>query len=268
MSSPNAPSAGESTEQSLGAVIKYLPAFQELLNKNLKPTAEAEYGVAETVSPKYQKLMTDLYARYGPELARIGADVDRISRTEGARTDAALVEGPGRDLARAYDKTDRELNPEYYNIRSQAGSSLGQLLSGINIDDAGPEAERLINQENIRSGTAAAPSATTTVGNALQFGNERIKRMGVLSNAIAQANQYMPAAQNQGFNSATAILNRPTSNTGQAQFGGVQQGAGSSANATGQGLFNNVAGFQNNAAQINANRRDVLDRLNETTSSL
>lgn len=268
MSSPKAPSAGESTAQSLDAVIRYLPAYQEILNKGVLPQAKSEFEAAQAISPQYQQLLSEMYRQFGPDLAQTGAEVDRIGRVEGAKTDAQILDTSGRDLARSYESINREINPEYYDVRAQTGQSLGQLLRGVNLDDPSVEAERLINQENIRSGTDAAPSATTTVGNAINFGNERLKRMSALSSAVAQANSFLPAANNAQFNPATTALNRPTSNTGQNQFAGVQSGAGSGAYGVGQGLFNNVAGFQNNAAQINANRRDVLDRLNETTSSV
>lgn len=262
MGDPAAPSAPESTRETLEAMRQNLPALMQLYRSEIQPTEEAKLGASQKVSGAYQQLMADIYKNIAPQLAETGRSVDSGNRLAAAQTDAQILEGPGRALAKTYKSIDQELNPEYYKTRENAANKLASLLDANDLNRPNIEAERLVNQENVRSGNQGAGSQTNTVANALQFGNEGLKRQGALSNAINTATSFLQPASNAQFNPATTILNRPTSNTGVSQFGGVQQ-AGNEAFSSGGGLLNSVAGFQNNAMQINANRRDVIDRINE-----
>lgn len=267
MSDNKAPSAQESTSDVLGAFTQYLPGLMQAYRSEVLPTEQANLDASKSISPQYQQLMSDLFKQFGPQLAETGSNIDTQTRKASAATDADILNTSGRDLAKTYKEIDTELNPEYYKTRADAGGKLAELLGSINLDDASPEAERLVNQENIRSGNISTPSATNTVGNALSFGKEKSDRRSQLGNAINVASSFLTPSSNAQFNPATAALNRPTSNTGISQFGGVTK-AGDQAYTAGSGFLNNISGFQDNATQVNANRRDILDRLNETTGSL
>ena len=262
-----APTAQESTASTIQALASNLPALMQAYSKEVGPTAQAQYNSQAQTSPEYAQLMSQLYKQYAPDLAKTGSEIDNSTRLASAKTDADILKGSGADLARTYSGIDRELNPEYYKTRELESSKLGELLGSINLNDSNPEAERLINQENARSGNTGNTSATNTVSNALDFGNAKLARTQTLSNAIGQATNFLQPSSNAQFNPATTILNRPTSNTGTSQFTGITPQS-NTAYSAGEGLLNNVAGFQNTAANINANRRDVVDRMNEVTSSL
>lgn len=267
MSDSAAPTAVESTHESLQALSQYFPGLMAAYQQQIAPTEQAKLSASQQVSPQYAALLNQLYQNYAPGLAKTGSDIEQQNRLAQAATDASILKGPGADLARTYSGIDKELNPEYYKTRAAASDKLGQLLSSIDLNKPDVEAERLIGQENARTGNLGNTSNTNTVGNALQFGQAKATRQNALSNAIGQATQFLQPSSNASFNPATTILNRPTSNTGLSQFGGVTP-SGNEAFASGNNFLNTIGGFQNQASQINANRRDVLDRLNETTSSL
>jgi hypothetical protein len=263
---PPAPDAEESTADMLSAITANMPLLMQTYNAQVLPQAQAELAASQAISPAQNQLMLDLYKQFAPEFAKTGAEIDSAGRLATAKTDVELLKGSGADLARVYQTIDKELNPEYYSVRENAAGRLNEIL-GESINAPNIEAERLINQEQARTGNAAAPSATNTVAAALDFGSARQGRINNLSNIIGQATGFMAPASNQQFNPATTILNKPTSNTGQNQFAGVKAPS-NQAYSTGSDLMNSVSGFQNNAMNINANRRDVLDRANEVTSSI
>ena len=267
MGDRSAPSTQESTGDVLQAVNANFPALMQTYNDSVAPTSQAQLDASKSISPQYQELLTNLYKTYGPQVAQTGSDIDAQTRLATAKTDASILAGPGKDIADAYKSIDTELNPEYYATRSAASKSIGDLLKAGDISQPNVEAERLVNQENIRSGNIANPNATNTVSNAIQFGNEGIKRQQNLASSIATATNFLSPSSNAQFNPATAALNKPTSNTGTSQFGGVTPAATQSYNS-GQGLLSASTGLQQSAQDINANRRDVLDRLTGVANSL
>lgn len=267
MGDKQAPTANESTADIMQALTKFLPGYMEVANAQLLPQATAQLEAAQSISPAYQQLITDLYSQFAPQMAKAGAEVERINRTGAADTDLAILRGSGGELAKEGQRIDRILNPEYYASREAASAKLAELLGAIDIDAPNIEAERLVNQENVRSGNISGPSnATNTVSNALSFGNERMKRVNALGQAIGVATNLIPATVGQ-FNPINTALNRNSTNAGSNQFTGVTNPGNQSYDAA-SGMFNNITQLKMQQNDINANRRDILDRMNETTSSL
>lgn len=266
-SDDRAPSTQESTADVIKASTANMPAFMQAMIKELGPTERGKLAAAQDVSPAWAKLTSDLYRQFAPGMAQTGSEIDRANRLSAGRTDAEILGTSGRDLSRIYKEIDTELNPEYYATRKAGADSIASLLKSINLDDASPEAERLINQENIRTGNVGNNSATNTVANALSFGSEMSGRRAQLSNAINTASAFLQPSSNSAFNPATAALSRPTGNTGLSEFSGVTK-AGGEAFGAGQGLLGQIGGIKQAEMGINANRRDTLDRINETMSSL
>lgn len=267
MSDNYAPPAGESTAETMAALTQYLPGYMKVLNQEVLPQSLAELEAAQNISPKYQRLVTDLYKQFAPELAQTGSEVDRTTRLNTAKTDAEILAGSGKDLAKAYTEIDREQNPEYYDVRAKAASSLSDVLNSLNLSNPDPEAERLVAQESQRTGAASVPSNASTVANAMNFGSIKQGRISNLTNAINSASAFLQPASNAQFNPATAALNRPVSSAGTSQFGGITN-PNQTAYNQGSNLMGTIAGFQSQANDINANRRDVLDRVNESVSAV
>ncbi len=263
---PEAKSGTGLTSDVIRNVIANLPAYMEVVNKQMAPEARAKLETEKEISPQYQQLMTDLYKKFAPELAKTGAEVDTISRTGSAEGDVSLLRGAGGQAVRGLSALDKEVNPEYYATRSAGASKLGELLGSINLGNANPEAERLISQENQRSGNAAVPSATGTVSNALSFGNELQKRRDALGQAINTASGFLTPASGT-FNTANIALGKGPTNTGLTNFAGIQSPQ-SSAGGTANSLLGAGAGLTGQQQDIDAQRRDWIDRVNEAIGSV
>ena len=248
-----------------GALKEYLPGISQLFNEQILPGEQAQLGAAENISPRYYDLLTKLQTEYGPALARSGAGIDAAARQAGAENDLSFLQGTGGDLLTQIDSQNKQLNPEFYRTRDSTSQALQQLLGSINLGDANPEAERLVNQENVRSGTLATPSATNTTKNALSFGNELQKRRDALSSAISTATNFLAPAS-VGVDSS-AVLNAGKQNPGTANFTGVVNPTNEGLN-TARGYLDNLTGLRAVNTQGNYQKRDWIDRVNEGFGSL
>jgi hypothetical protein len=262
----SAPTANESTHDSMQALTRNLPAYMGAMNAQVMPQAQTQLQASQMLTPAYAKLLADVYAGYAPQMAQTGTQVENINRLGAAKTDLDILKGVGGELTKEATALDRELNPEFYKTRETASNKLAELLGSINLNDASPEAERLVNMENVRTGNLGNNSATNTVSNALSFGGEMRNRQNMLGQAINAATNFLQPAQG-NFNPVATALNRNSTNTGESRFGGVEKPSDQAYNQ-GAGLMNNISSFQNNAMGINANRRDTLDRLNEVTTGI
>lgn len=265
-SDPEAESSFDSLNGAMLATIANLPKFLQVTGENILPFEQQKLGAAQAISPGYNQLLTDLYTQSAPKLAQTGADVERINRTGAAETDLAILRGSGGQLAKEGQELDKILNPEFYNTRAATADKLGQLLASIDLNNANPEAERLINQENERTGNANVSSNTNTVSNALSFGNELQKRRDSLGQALTVATQALQPMQGQ-FNPIQTALNRPSSNTGENRFAGTQN-PGGEAMVAGNNILGQSVGLKQQQNDINANRRDTLDRVTEVMGSV
>lgn len=257
-------SSSESTADIITALATYLPSYMASQNSQVLPQAQAELNAAQQISPAYNQLLTDLYSQNAPQLAKIGSQVEGINRLGAANTDLAILSGAGGDLAKKAVEIDKQLNPEFYSTRAAEADQLGKLLSSYN--NPNTEAERLVGQENYRTGNLNNTSQTNTVKNALQFGNENEKRRQSLTQALGVATQFLQPSQGQ-FNPVVTALNRPSTNTGSNQFAGVQNPS-NQAYQSGNALAGQIGSIVQQRNDLNANRRDALDRLNETTSAI
>jgi hypothetical protein len=263
---PPAVQSNESMSDIVRGLTQTLPEYMRVQNQQVLPQSQTQLEAAKVISPQYAALMNELYQLYAPELAKAGANVENINRTAAAKTDLDILRGSGGELAREAQNIDRTLNPEVYKTKASAADKLGQLLASINLDDANPEAERLVSQENVRTGNQGNTSATNTVSNALSFGGELDKRRASLSNAINTATNFLQPAQG-SFNPIQTALGRPSTNTGSNQFTGISN-PGSQAYQSGAQLLGSSTALKQQQNDINANRRDALDRFNETLTSV
>jgi hypothetical protein len=229
---PPAQTPGESTAVTMQALQQHLPELIQTTSNQSIPLnrrfEESRLQTSQALSPAYAQLATDLLA------------------------------GPGADLVLSAKEIDKLLNPQFYNVRNLQANKFREMLNSVNLDAPDIEAERLINSENFRSGNTT-PSSTTALANAINFGEQRMKRQGMLNSMLANATNFLPASQTKfdPFGRQSAIA--PT-NVGQAGF--------DAANQMSSNLLGTTAGFTTQANQINSQRRDSLDRVNETMSSL
>lgn len=272
-----APSTGESTEETIQAFTKNFPELMRITNEGILPSERAKLEASQAVSPDYSRLQARLFEELGPML---GATSDKIAANQAkstAESDLSVLRGPGRDLVRESLNVSREADPEYYATREKVGGRLGDLLDSIDLSGSlsGGEREEMNRaqaQEGARRGTGTSPSQTAALANALQFGQASYNRQNNAKNQLGQAiglgTAYLPTAQSgvDPFMVATGKSSRP--NAGEGKFTGVQSGVGDNAFGAGNNFMNNITSMRQQENDINANRRDWMDKVNEGVTAL
>ena len=265
MADPKVAEAGDLGVHSTEFANSVLPSLLRAIQGAIPALAKTQLETEQEISPKYNELLTSLYEKFAPRLAKTGSDIESGQRKSTAEADLSILSGPGKSIGREAESLNREFNPEYYSGRETASKKLGELLTSVNLNDANPEAERLVSQEAARSGGLTTPSATGTVSNALSFGNELQKRRNSLGQALSIASGFLPTTQsNVGIGFTGGTIGRNPSGTGVSQFAGVK---GTDASTQGQNVVSGVYGQGSQAAglheQLNQQRRDAMDRVNE-----
>lgn len=271
MADDKAPNPNTSVDLEGKAINAQLPGIIKAFGSQILPWEQSKLAATQAVSPAYSQLMTDLYKQYAPQLANTGNQIDTENRNSNATTTANILADQGAKAAGTYTSIDQANNPEYYKTRQLESDKLAQLLNSVNLNNANPEAERYINQENQRSGNVANSNATKTLSNALSFGNQMSNRQATLSNAIGQATQFLTPSKNQAASVGASVAGAPSTAGGAAnsltQFAGVTP-TGSDTLATGNNVLGAASGAQLAAMNVNANRRDTLDRVNQVADSV
>lgn len=267
------------TQESMAEVMK---AYRE----NLLPMIQQQVAAAqqyepemqklrEQISPREQALNQQLYAQFGPEFARIGSQIARQNAEAQAATDLGVVSGTGRELVREAMRTQKEADPEAYRAREIALANLENLNKSLVSPDAGlsggerAEIERSLARENFARGTGATPTATSTVGNAMAFGQAGEARRQQRQSAIANAAQLATGAVqplSSRIDTFQLTTGRPSVNQGEARTGGARE-VGQESNAMGANLFGNASQMRQQENQINASRKDALDSLTQGVSA-
>ncbi len=268
---PPAPTVGQSTNEQLQAYIQNLPNLAQTTSSQVLPTEQALQNASNVISPQQQQQALDLFSQYAPQFNQIGNTINAQNAQAQASSDLGVLQGPGQQLLSATDQAQRQLDPEYYATRTKTANSLSDLLGSINLNGLSgserAEVERANAQSDASRGLANTPSQTATVSNAMNFGSALNTKRSQLANAIGAATNFLPSSQGSvsAFQVATG---KPSSNPGATQFSGPASNLGSQAFSLGNNLLGNINQTALNSANINANRRDTLDRVNGTLSSL
>jgi hypothetical protein len=276
----NGGSPAPGTQESMAEVMK---AYRE----NIIPMIQQQVAAArqyepemqklrEEISPKEQALNKRLYEEFGPEFARIGSQIARQNAQAQAETDLGIVSGTGRELVREAMRTQKEADPEAYRARELALANLEQLQGSLTDPNAGlsgaerAEIDRSMARENFARGTGATPTATSTVSNALAFGQAGEARKAQRQSAIANAAQ-LAAGSVQPLSSRIDTFQlttgRPSINQGEARTGAARE-VGQESNAMGMNLFGNASQMRQQENQINAQRKTALDQFSQVMGSL
>ena len=268
------------TSESMESVMK---AYRE----NLIPMIQNQIAAAkqyepemqtlrEQISPREQQLNADLYAKYGPQFAKTGSDIARQNAEAQAATDLGVVSGTGRDLVREAMRTQKEADPEAYRARELALSNLENLNRSLTDPNAGlsgaerAEIDRSMARENFARGTGATPTATSTVANAMAFGQAGEARKAQRQSAIANAAQLAAGAVqplSSRIDTFQLTTGRPSINQGEARTGGARE-VGQESNAMGMNLFGNASQMRQQENQLNAQRKTGLDQFTQVMGSL
>lgn len=250
---PPATPVGESTAEMLQAYLGALP-------KLLSATENAQLKSSQITSPAYQALQNQLYQTFGPGLAKTSSDIEAQNALRQAQSDLAVVSGPGRDLVKEALVSQKLVDPEYYAGRGALGESLLSLLSGLNPNGLSSgereEITRSNAQQDVARGNLNTPSATATTENAMNFGNALNAKRTNIANILGTAGGILPALQS-GTDVYQVATGKPsTSNLGDSKFSGVKTNT-----ETGTNLLSSLSGLTSQSNELEANRRDNLDRV-------
>lgn len=272
-----APSTTESTAHMLEAYTRYLPELMRVTNAELPAAAQTQVDIAQQTSPALAELQARLYGQYAPEMAGVANNIARDQALSQAGTDAQVLQGPGTELVRSARELQREEDPEYYQNRTLLSNRLGDLVNSIDLTGgiSGGEREELQraqNRQNQQRGIATNPSQTAALENAMQFGQAAYQRQGQQQDRLGQAlnvgSGMLPTLRSgtDVFQVATGRSSQP--NNGLGQFQGVNTQLGQSGMDTTNNFLNQTGQLTQQANQINSQRRDSLDRFNETWSGV
>lgn len=272
---PPAPTTAESTDAIMKAYqSNLLPLIQKQIEAS-KLYEPAMQDLKESLSPRQNALDLKNYQDFGGKFAQVGSDIARQNAQAQAETDLGIVKGTGRDLAREAMITQREADPEAYRARELALAQLEQLNSSLVNPDAGlsgserAEIDRSLARDNFARGVGATPTATSTVGNAMAFGQAGEARRGQRQSAIASAAQLAAGAVqplSSRVDTFQLTTGRPSINTGEQRQQNTQN-VGEASNQLGTNLFNNVSQLKQQETAVNASRKSEVDRINEAIGS-
>jgi hypothetical protein len=268
------------TQESMASVMQayrdnLIPMIQNQIQA-AQAYEPAMQTLREQISPREQALNAQLYGQYGPEFARIGSQIARQNAEAQAETDLGVVSGTGRDLVREAMKTQREADPEAYRARELALANLEQLQGSLTDPNAGlsgaerAEIDRSMARENFARGVGATPTATSTVANAMAFGQAGEARKAQRQSAIANAAQLAAGAVqplSSRIDTFQLTTGRPSVNQGEARTGGARE-VGQESNAMGMNLFGNASQMRQQENQLNAQRKTALDQFSQVMGSL
>jgi hypothetical protein len=270
--------APRNEQETMDAVLKaYASNMPAMINAQVAGAQQYEpamLALRQQISPGQNQLDLDLLNRFGGQFAEANQRIAGQNALAQSRNDLAVVQGPGRELVREAMQTQREADPEAYRARELALGQLERLNSGL-LDVEGnlsgserAEIDRSLARDNFSRGLGNVPTATSTVENAMRFGaageNRRQGRMSAIANA-AQLSAGAVQPLSSKIDAFQLTTGRP-SVTGQQGSGSRE--VGGDTNQLGTNLLNNTtqAGMQYN--QLNAQRRDSLDRVNQTMGTV
>jgi hypothetical protein len=274
---PPAPPEQESTWNMLESYRQQFPNFLSITNEGVKPAAEAQLAANQAVAPGLARLQEEIYRAYGPLYAETANKIAADQAQSTAQSDLDVVTGTGRDLVREGIETQKLADPEYFKTRESVSSGLERLLASIDPSGRLSAGEneaisRGIAQQNQSRGIANTPSQTAVVQNAMTFGgaqrDREIQGQNQLGMALQTANQALPALKSGVDAFQTATGKSSMVNAGDSKFTGVDTSLGNSANNLGSNLLGQIGALTQQNNDINANRRDSLDRFNESFSSV
>lgn len=214
---PSAPSHRSKTEVNAAnvtkALIQNLPSILGLFNANIAPNELAQLQSSLQTSPAY---------------AALAQQIASSNATSDANITGGLLTGQGAQNVRAADALSREIDPEFYNVRSNTAGAINSLLHPGLTGGETEAIQRSLNQQNARAGVTN-PTSLNTVSNAMTFGNAARDRV---SQAVQQATQFLPTSR-----SGVDTFAQATGKTGNTL--GFQQGAGQQVFQTGNNAQQN-----------------------------
>lgn len=257
---PQPYTVGETSSEVLQSMIRYLPDMMKVYNSQILPNEQAQLAAAQATSPAMAALQAQIYGTSGRELNRIGNLIADENAQSQATRDLNVTRGVGRELVQENIANNKLADPEWYNTRALAANGLADMFKPIS--DGEIEAIRRGQlSEGVNRGNDKVNTGTQTITNAMQYGGAARDR---LSQALSQATQALPTFKS-GVDTNLLATGRPSmANTGDARFVGANQQTGNQAMGASTGIGNNMFQAAGQFNQLQSQRRDSLDRVNES----
>jgi len=255
----------ETTPQMLQALTEGLPSLMQAINSSMGPNEQAKLDASRQVSPGYSELQQQIYDTIGRQMNKTGQDIARENAVSQAGTDLEVLQGPGAQLVKEGLEAAKLYDPEYFSTRERTAAGLEELFKPGLTGGEREEVTRSLARDSAGRGTLTTPSNTKTVANAMTYGGAARDR---LASAISQANNSLPNFRS-GVDVFQVATGRPSAaNSGDQKFMGTQTNLGESATASVNGLMGQISDTQRNSMNINANRRNVADMINQGVSAV
>jgi hypothetical protein len=269
------PGGSETTDAMMAAMIKNLPDLTRVTGENILPLEQAKLNAARSIAPQENQLALDLYAKYGPALNALGADIMRQNQMAAVGADAAAMQKAQESgLIEKSLALQREADPEYYKNRALIADKQAKLLAASGDGGLTPtemeEVARGLSRTNVRGGVNDLGSPTAAVQNALQFGSAGQARRNNLAQILSSTAQTLPAMRS-NFDPFQVSTGRSafSGNLGESKFQSADtRGIGQNTLGLSQNLLSQAGENQRLSQNLNAQRRSGLDVFNQTFGSI
>lgn len=251
------------------ALQKNLPGTVDTIIKEQPRVAKAQADTDIMVSPMYAQSNLDLYKQFGPELNKLGAEIDQQNQRAASQTELGIAQDYGPGLVKVADTLQQGLDPEFYKNKREIGDANSRLLASMDPTKLTGSEVAELESSIARSGGFANPNDTMgVVSNALKFGERGQQKKNNFAQIVQSTASTLPGLRS-GINAFEVATRRAlTPNSGDARAVTTAQNTGQNAWSTG----NNVMNMANQLQAIKAQKsKDVWDKVQqgmEITGSL
>lgn len=263
----------EGSARQMANLTRYLPRLAETITRVAGPYEQGMLNARASIDPQQAALDESLAAYFLPRFAQIGTDVQRQNAFNQATNEADVLEGPGARLVSSAHQLDEMNDPEYHAVRRTGAAKLIDLLNGQDPNNlTGAEmanVERSANRTNTASGNAGLGSSMSAISNAMTFGNALDKKRNTLLNTLNAIPQNL-AAMKSGTDVFQVATGRPSygANPGQSQYGTSRGNFGQNIGSMAAGLNSEFGQNIRQNNELDANKRDWIDRVSQISSSM
>lgn len=268
-----APTTQESTRDMLASLVAYMPDLTKAYTTALPALEQSSIDTKKQVSPQEAQLSLDLYKQFAPQANELGQQIYKSNQMAQAGTDAEIMAGPGKLLGANALEAAKVVDPEYYKTRAATADSYTKLLGSLDptrlSEGELAAAERGANRMNFGAGLMGSTSRQAGLRNALMFDDRLTAKKGMLTQALGNAPGVAQSTKSgmDPYMMATGKTSYPQLGAN-ALTGTTPSNFGQSAGALTGGLLGEIGQSSRNNANIESQRRDSLDRFNETFSSV
>jgi len=256
-SPPQQPSASQSMGEVMQALIKYLPEYLQVIEKETPGYNQAMLDIAKQQAPQEYQTVLDLMKQYGSQYADVGNQINLQNALAQAQNESQVLSGPGMELVQQARQAEQVYDPEKEAARSAILNKAQELANSLSPNLTGSEqaeVERYINRSNLNTGTYNTPSVSNTVANATQFASALQNKKSQLSQVLGQAASTV-AGLTKPVDVFSVATGRPvTANWGQNQYQSPNLNPSGAVSSYASGLFNAGTGLQESAMNNTASQ--------------